>query len=155
MRVTASAARGIRLPLIGASEDVHRDDNFDEKALVERIRQHLGEQLASAPQPVPPRRPEPAADASDGIAAELRAMANSCDVADVPVRSYRAVLGPALNAARTVARKLFAGALERQASYNAANLRLVSAYERELEELRRRCDALEATIRELRAKIGD
>jgi hypothetical protein len=134
---------------------VHGGERFDEEALVQRIREQLREQLAPAPLPPPIPRPDASVDvSSDGIAAELRTMAGSADIADVPLRSYRAVLGRALTTARNVARKLFAGALERQASYNAANLRLARAYERELEELRRRCDALEATIRELRAKIG-
>jgi hypothetical protein len=132
------------------------DEMLDEKALVQRIREQLTEQLVSAPLPPPVARLEASVDTSpDGIAAELRAMAGFSDVADVPLRSYRAVLGPALNAARNVVRKLFAGALERQASYNAANLRLARAYRRELDELRRRCDALEAALRQLREKLGE
>jgi hypothetical protein len=136
-------------------EDVRGDDT-DEKALIERIRQQLNEQLTSGALPARAPRPESRPDASpNSIAAEVRAMEASSDVADVPLRSYRALLGPALTAARNMARKLFAGPLERQASYNAANLRLARAYRRELDELRRRCDALEAELRHLRAKIGE
>jgi hypothetical protein len=141
--------------VLGRDENVRGDDT-DEKALIERIRQQLNEQLTSGPLPERAQRPESRPDASpNAIAAEVRAMEASSDVADVPLRSYRALLGPALTAARNIARKLFAGALERQASYNAANLRLARTYERELDELRRRCDALEAALRQLRAKIGE
>ena len=154
--MTAVLPRGIRSALPDEANSVDGDETLDEKALVQRIREQLKGQLSGAALPVPAPRPEAPVDTSlDGVTAELRAMDGAHDVADVPVRSHRAVLGPALSAARSVARKLLARSLERQSSYNAANLRLSRAYEREIEALRRRCDALEEAVRQLRAKIGE
>lgn len=134
-----------------------RDEAFDERALLERVRERLRSALGEAPLPPAAARSEPTANASnDALDAELAEMAAAADVADAPLRSYRRLLGPLLTFARRVARKLLAGPLEKQASYNAANRRLANAYRRELDSLRRdyealrkACEILEARVRQL------
>jgi hypothetical protein len=136
------------------------DEVLEERALIQRIRDGLRGTLATEPLPPPPPRPDaPVDDSAAGLDAELSTMAASFDIAYGPVPSYRKLIGPLLTFARRVARKLLAGPLERQATYNAANHRLARAYRRELESLRRdhqamrrACDALEARIRQLESK---
>ena len=136
------------------------DEVLEERALIQRIRDGLRGTLATEPlPPLPPRPDAPVNDSAAGLDAELSTMAASRDVADGPLPSYRKFIGPLLTFARRVARKLLAGPLERQASYNSANHRLARAYRRELESLRRdhealrrTCDDLEARIRQLESK---
>jgi hypothetical protein len=130
------------------------DDAMDEPALIERIRDRLSAIANGGALPAAPPRPQPAIDGSvQAIEAELETMAAASDVADVPLRSYRKVLGPLLGFARRIAQKLLAGPLERQASYNAANRRLAAAYRLELESLRRENQALQRTCEALESRL--
>jgi hypothetical protein len=131
------------------------EDALDEQALIERIRQRINGPLAAAPFPPPAPRPAGCVEISPEVLdAELAAMAQACDVGDIARSSYRKLIGPMLNAARRTLQRLLARPLELQTNYNLANYRLVRAYQRELESLRRdyealrrRCDEMETSLR--------
>ena len=134
------------------------DEEFDQKALTERVREALRMQLAGSALPAPTPRAETAADPSDeALRLELDAIRDTHDICSAPHRSYRKMIGRAVIAARDVARKLLAPSLERQVSYNAANHRLARGFyqrlanlEEEQARLRSRCDALEAELKRVR-----
>jgi hypothetical protein len=136
------------------ARDTTSGDGLDERELIARIRERLRAPLAEAPLPAAQPRPEAPVDASpEAIDSELAVMAGAADIGNVPLRSYKKLLGPLLTSARNIARKLAAPSLERQVSYNTANHRLTRALRRELEALRseqealrRRCDELEAAL---------
>src|SRR5256885_5263989 len=131
------------------------DEALDEKAILERIRAHLGSEQrssAGAVRLVPPPEGDP--DAIDMDVASLR---DAYDIYALPFRSQRGLLGPAVAAANRVLRRLLKPSLERQVSYNAANERLVRALLAEMESVKRangalsqRCDALQAELTALR-----
>jgi hypothetical protein len=137
-------------------------DAFDERALLERIRERLRAPLAEAPLPPVSPRPDAPVDLSpEGLDSELAVMAGAADIGNVPLRSYKKVLGPLLTSARRIARKLAAPSLERQVTYNTASHRLARALRSELqslrreqEALRRRCDAMEAALERSGVKAG-
>jgi hypothetical protein len=138
------------------------DENLDEKAVIEKIRERLRVSVGQAPLPPAQPRPEAAADASaESLQLELVTMRNEQDVSDAPFKSQRPWLGPLLVLANNIVRRLIAPSLERQVSYNTANRRLARAVVSEIQSLRRdndalrrRCDALQAELDAVRAKLG-
>jgi len=138
------------------------DDALDEQALIQRIRERIRAQLEGAPlPPATPRAEAPVDTSAQGLDAEPAVMAGSIAVGEVLLTSFLRAAGSAVTSARKLAQRLLARPLERQTNYNLANHRLARAYRRELESLRTdhealrlRCDAIEAAVRELGAKIG-
>jgi hypothetical protein len=131
---------------------------FDEKAIVARIRERLRNDVSQGAPPQTLPRPDASIDgAPEALTAELDAMDATADIGNVPLKSYRRLVGPVLSLSRKIARKIMAGAIEQQVSYNLANQRLARALRQELdilraeqEALRRRCDALQAALEEKR-----
>jgi hypothetical protein len=137
------------------------DDVLDEKAILERIREHLRTPPETAPRPRAPRPPPVAASAED-VEIDVAALQGAQDIYALPLRSQRPALGPALVLVNGLLRKLLKPSLERQVSYNAANERLVRLLLGEMESLKRaqaalteRCGTLESELAALRdAKRG-
>jgi hypothetical protein len=131
------------------------DGPLDEKNVLDDIRRKLARALGDAPlPPVPAHRPEAAIVSDGGPRAELDELAATQDICNVPLRSYRTFAGRAVTLARKLTARLLAPELERQVSYNAANLRIVSALIGQIEALRNEQramrDALEAELLRLR-----
>src|SRR5712671_1857306 len=73
------------------------DENLDEKAIIEKIRERLRVSVGQAPLPPAQPRPEAAADGSaESLQLELVTMRNEQDVSDAPFKSQRPWLGPLL-----------------------------------------------------------
>src|SRR4051812_21714993 len=128
------------------------DELADEKAILERIRAHLGN---GASQTRPPRQPvEPS---TTDAAIDVAALRGSQDIYALPLRSQRAGIGPGLVLLNRLLRKLLKPSLERQVAYNAANERLIRLLLAEMESLKaaqtslnERCDALQSALAALR-----
>ncbi len=128
----------------------------NEKAILERIREHL-RTLHSRPESSrAPHAPAITPSAED-LEIDVAALQGAHDIYAIPLRSQRPALGPALGLANHLLRRLLKPSLERQVSYNAANERLMRLLVGEMESLKRaqaalteRCDALQAELTALR-----
>jgi hypothetical protein len=140
-----------------------REELLDEKTLIARIRDRLRTDGSQAELTAAQPRQQVSVDGGpEALDAELDALAAAADIGDLRLKSYRKLLGPLLTLSRRIARKVLAGAMERQVSYNLANHRLARALRQDLESLRhdyealrRRCDALQKTLEELRRETDD
>src|SRR3954470_5245347 len=124
------------------------DELPDEKAILERIRAHLGN---GASQTRPPRQPVEPSTTDAGI--DVAALRGSQDIYALPLRSQRAGIGPGLVLLNRILRKLLKPSLERQVAYNAANERLIRLLLAEMESLKaaqsaltHRCAALQSAL---------
>lgn len=122
------------------------DDLADEKAILERIRAHLGNGASRT-------RPPPDELSSTDAGVDVAALRDSRDVYALPLRSQRAGIGPGLVLLNRLLRKLLKPSLERQVAYNAANERLIRLLLAEMESLKaaqsalnHRCDALQSAL---------
>lgn len=138
------------------------EEEFDEKALIESVREKLRVALGEAPLPPPVPRPDPPSDSSDdALEVELNTIRETYDICSVPLRSYRKAISSVIVAARKAARRLVGPSLEAQVAYNAANHRIIRGlYDRlrrledEHKRMMQRYAALETELERFRSKAA-
>lgn|GEM_PF-832671 len=128
-------------------------DTIDKQRILEQMRQSLG-----------PRRylavsPKPAIDRSvstppDELAEDLELLQTGFDIYQVTIKAHSKVLGPIVVALRKLARKLLRPVIEKQISYNAANVRVVRGLRQEVHNLQQADVDLHDFMEEVRDHVN-
>ncbi len=120
--------------------------------------------LAQMRRSLEPRRylavpPKPAIDRSvgtppDELAEDLELLQTGFDIYQVTIKAHSQVLGPIVVALRKLARKLLRPVIEKQISYNAANVRVVRGLRQEVHNLQRADIDLHDFMEEVRDHVN-
>lgn len=128
-------------------------DTIDKQRILEQMRQSLAPRryLAVPPKPAIDR---PVGGPPDALAEDLELLQTGFDIYQVTIKAHSKVLGPIVVALRKLARKLLRPVIEKQISYNAANVRVVRGLRQEVHNLQRADSDLHDFMEEVRDHVN-
>ncbi len=128
-------------------------DTIDKQRILEQMRQSLEPRryLAVPPKPAIDR---PVGTPPDELAEDLELLQTGFDIYQVTIKAHSKVLGPIVVALRKLARKLLRPVIEKQISYNAANVRVVRGLRQEVHNVQRADIDLHDFMEEVRDHVN-
>ncbi len=128
-------------------------DTIDKQRILAQMRQSLAPRryLAVPPKPAIER---PVGMPPDELAEDLELLQTGFDIYQVTIKAHSKVLGPIVVALRKLARKLLRPVIEKQISYNAANVRVVRGLRQEVHNLQRADIDLHDFMEEVRDHVN-
>lgn len=128
-------------------------DTIDKQRILAQMRRSLEPRryLAVPPKPAIER---PVGTPPDELAEDLELLQTGFDIYQVTIKAHSKVLGPIVVALRKLARKLLRPVIEKQISYNAANVRVVRGLRQEVHNLQRADIDLHDFMEEVRDHVN-